>query len=416
MKMNERRVRFVLITLCATLLVVMFSLNAFAISKPGLDFEFEFRPDPHIFPDSVKESNPAVYEAHKALLHFPEDLKKMESQMYEQELSILHNKDIDTATKRDMLAEAREKHKAAVTKLKADKAEMRRTFLFLATDALKNDANPHIMLSVAQQYYELRNQDVSVMKNAIKASEEEARKAALEAAKAEEEAKKAAEAEKNATEEKAEQIAEKTEEPVKTEPVKTEPVKMEVKQPTGNPSLAISSDYKSNLELVLSLCKEINDRFSSFDYMPDVKLLIASAYYAQNKKEQAVSVWKAFLKKYSGDKHEGQVLYQLANYEFKSTRSFDHFTTAAEIYAKAVNYFKPGKTRWRIMYKHAWATFLSPDLSEDSKALFVKLYKEMAAQKSMSEEMMLIKVEILEVIRQISGINSTPKSGSMFGK
>jgi|GEM_PF-3548706 len=385
MKTNQRLSRFVFTTLTAIAVMMLFSLNAFAISNPGLDFEHEFRPAPQEFPASLKASDPAVFQAHQSLLHFPEDLQKLENQNYAKELAILNDKTIDNTTKQDKLGEERLNYKASVKKLKAEKAEMRKTFLILATDKLKNDADPHIMLSVAQQYYDLRNQNSSVMKKAMLA----------------------------VTQEKAAAVEEKKD--AKGAEVKTE-VKEEVKAPTGNPSKAILSDYKSNLDLVIMLCKEIQQRFTSFDHLADTYLLLAAAYNEKNQKAVAAQMWESFLAKYKGNENTGVVLYQLANYEYKSTTSFDHYTTASETYAKALKHFKPGKEKWRVMYKYAWATYLSPDLSEDSKAIFIRLYKEMKAQKNMSEEMMLIKVEILEVIRQISGTGQSANSGSMFGK
>ena len=399
------------------------SASALAISNPGLNFNIEYIPDPIAFGEEYRQSDPELYQAHLQLSEFPKQLEKLEGTKDAMFIQTYEDKEIDSVTKQEKIEAIRLKYKEDLQALQAGQVEMRQAFLVLAKDRLLRDADPNILLFLAQQYYLIRGQAPEVLQvrtaeaqlpEKEKASPADATPAEKQAATPETSPAVEAEAAPETPPAVEAETAPETPPAVEAE-VAPVAEKTELK-PLGNPSTSLSQDFSSNIERVLATCQEIRTRFPEYENMDRVLRLLAAAKKEVGLQDEAVLIWRQILRHHSSSAYTGEILFQMAEYKYATPTSFDHFTLASEYYQKALQYFPAGRDRWRVMYKMAWSQYLSPDITEEAINSFVRLYKEMKAQGHMTEEMLSIKAEILEVIRQIKSNETRAVKGTYFGK
>jgi len=371
---------------------VALPLIAWAITAPGLSFSIEYRPELASFPEKMKETDPELYQAHLSLVDFPKRLADLESARDQQVAKHMADKTLDAVTRRDKVDEAKREYQTKVQEIAAQQAELRNAFIVLATERLKRQTDPDILLFLAQQYYAVRGQPPEVTQKELKSVQEgdEAQAAAAgEAAVA-----------------GGETAAPGGEAAAPPPPP----------APTGTPSLIVNQKFNTNYERIVAACEEIRERFPNFSNMDRVIRLMAVCKMETGMAEDAVYLWKELLKKHPQSPYVGDAYFRLAEYEFETPTSYDHFTQAAEYYAKALqSYTEPTRDRFRILYKRAWAKYLSPDLNEEAKNAFVQLYREIQKVPEPTEEMLSMKAEVLEAVKQIVAQDRSVQDNMMFG-
>ncbi len=381
-------------------LILLVPLTALAIKAPGLQYTHEFRPELIEFPERINESDPALYQAHKSLLRYPAELAALEKSLDDSIQSVV-TEPLDALNKQARIDTAHRDFQTKLAALNSELAELRKAFLFLVRESLKNDGDPYVLLFMAQELYGLRGQPPALIETATAPIEKPADAPADEATP---EAASEASAEASA------------EAPTDTKAdVKAEPEPVQTPKPSGTPSVTVQREFKSNYEIILAATEEIRTRFPEFEYMDRVIRLMAVCKMELGMTEDALYLYKELIKDYPNSRYLGDTYFRLAEFEFETPTSYDHFTTAVNYYDLAFKYYQPGKTYYRILYKKAWAQYLSPDMNEDALSTFVKLYKAMDAAKMKSEEMEMIKIEILEVVRQIKA-RENKAQGSAFGR
>jgi hypothetical protein len=395
---------FIAISAIASLVAFLPS-SAFAIDAPGLNITIPFQPDYIKFPDRYQQNVPAIYQAHLALLKYPAMLSQLRLEREAQEGAILADSSLNPVTKREKLDAMKAEMDAKVDLLNKEQAEMRKAYLLLSRDYLTSQVDPYILFFMAQAYYHIRGQAPEITKQELD-----------EAAHVQTEEQQASESpaspEVKAPEVVKEGVAESTESAPKEEPAV---------QDTGkNPSMAVIQDYKTNYERIIAALGEIRQRYPEFEHMDQVVRYLAVLNSEMGKQDKEVGLIKLFLKKYPQSPYYGEMLFRLAEWQFATPFAFDHFSIAVETYDKALKHYDtPNRNRWRVIYKKAWAQYLSPDLSADAMDTFVKLYKEMSAQPQMTMEMLSIRAEIIEVIKQIRAVEhvgNTQQGESVFGR
>lgn len=369
--------------------LILMPQAAWSITTPGLMYSVEFRPEMITFPERFKESNKAIYQSARKLLKFPEQQKVLEEEHRARILKI-RTSELDALTAKEQIGAANIELKEKTDALNAEWNEFRGAFLFLAGESLSKNADPYILLFMAQQLHKDRGQPPAVMqKEMVDSSKKDQPEA------------------KEADQPAAEQPAEEKEDAT---------AKISANQPaTGQPSILAGRNFKSNYERIIAACEEIQERFPNFEYMDRVIRLLADVKMELGMKEDAIYLWKTYLKYYKEADKAGYVLFGLGEYEFATPTSFDHFTTAAEYYEKALKHFGSGRMHFLCFYKLGWSQYLSPDLSEDALGAFVKLYREIKKSPEKTEEIMQIRSEIIEVIKQIKSQENRMK-GRQFSR
>ncbi len=361
------------------ILMLLIPLSAQAISSPGLQFSLEFRPQLVEFPEVFNETDQGLYQIHLKLLQYPKQLAQLEADRDKQLNAIYSDSSLDAVSSKEKIEGIHAELNVKVSEMNKELDELRKAFAFLATERLKLDADPYILLFFAQELYAVRSQAPQALQQ---------------------ETKPVAEPQPVADGDKDVEVA-----PVKPRSILN-----------GQPSIMISREYNSNYERIIAACEEIGKRFPGFKAMDSVHRLLAAVKMEVGMQKQAIALWRSFVKKYPSSKYLGDAYFRMAEYEFDTPTAFDHYSKAATLYEQALEHYKPGKTYYRILYKLGWSQYLSPDLTEDALATFVKLYKTMKANPPMTHEMLSIKAEILEVIRQIKAGERRAGGKALFGK
>ncbi len=347
---------------------------AWAVSSPGVPYSSAFKPDYIQLPESFKETDAALYQMHGKLLEFPKRQAQLEKERDAKLVAIRQNEDLSISETRDQTNAVKEDFKGRFDANLKEWNELRNAFIFLATEHLKKQSDPDLLLFLAQELYGLRGLPPEVLKTQSATSKTEDKKDA------------------------------KTKE------------KEEAKPAGGKPSTMALQEFKSIFDRIIAACEEIRKEYPSYAQMDRVIRLLAAIKMETGSSEDAVYLYKELLAKMKNSPYVGETLFQLGEYEFSTPTSFDHHTTAADYYEKALTHFGPSQSRYYLAkYKLGWAQYLSPDLSEEAQDTLVSLYKDIKKVPKPSLQQLAIRSEILELIRQIS---SRYKSGggNVFSK
>ena len=422
MKTKSIAMSFVRRAILVIPVLLLIPLSLWAISRPGLQYSVEFRPDMVHFPARYEKSDPALYQAHLRMFKFPKFLEKMEQERDAKLEEIRVDSSLDPFSTRQKMDDVYGKFNEELGGLNAERDELRQAFLFLAKERLARDTDPYILLFMAQQYYGIRSQAPAVLKPETAPVKEEAEIKPLAAEKAGEEGeagKAAAETEKadeegeaGKAEEKGEKAASEPDQSEQAEPAPEETATASA----GTPSYTIGRKYSTNYGIIITACEEIRERFPDFPHTDRALRLLAISKMELGMREDTVYLWREFLKSHRYSTHYGDVLFRMAEYEFETPTSFDHFTTAAELYKKVLMHFPSGRKRYLALYKKAWAEYLSHDMTEYAMGSFIRLYREIQKSPQKTEEMLSIRIEVLEAIKQIKAQEQKLEGGAIFGR
>lgn len=396
---------------CAVMLglLLAFASSAWALERPGIDIPFEFWQNYVPLPDSYAKSDPAIYEGAQKVLDIWKRINELRA-AYEKSVEA-HR--IDTSLDRTSRVEKMKADKATyestLAELRNQRLELRRTMIYLIETRLLQENDPYLLLWLAQLYLPVRDEPPELWRAELAklASAAQAPKAAPEVAANAAKAKaKAPEAEK------------KPEAPAPAAAAAPEGAALSAALPErklgehGSP--AVFAEQTNIRQRIIALAVEIRERFPQFAKIDYANHTLAGMSMEIKKPKRASVYWREILGKTPQSEFVPEANVWLGEITFDDDDDYEHFMHALEFYDKALTHYKNGIMRTRLLYRRAWAIYLSPELSEDALDAFKMLYEDLKAAPVLDEDRLAMKAEALEVARRITAPGTQANSRSAF--
>jgi len=368
-------------TLCLLIIVAVLTLfpaAAHAISAPGLEFQIDFQPDLIQFPADYKETYEALYAAHESLRQIPLDIAAINAEYEKRLAEIEADATLNPVQLRVEHDKATADYEQKIDAARTKNAELRDGFIFLAGKILAEGSDPYILFFLAQQLYDIRTESTKI-----------------------------------------DVVTENTSELIPSEDQAAPAAAGEFQTPTDEGKTAAKPEvkqYASNYDRIVAYCNEILNRHNEFPYKEKVLHMLVVVKGELGLERQSIKLIALFIKRYPQSPLVGEMYFRMGEYYFREPTGFDHFSKAVESYDRALKYYKAamGKEYWRIIYKIAWAQYLSHDMNEDAQDTFIDLFRKIDAQPNKVDEMMAIQAEVLEILRQMKKLENMSDGNNQF--